>query len=107
MDSDDKALPCRLECQLRYLEQHTETTILGTWGKWMNEKGEYGGMIKMPYDPKTILMCVATPQLMMFGTTMFRSSLLQYPMNESLERCEDVDWYFRISKQATFAILSE
>jgi glycosyltransferase involved in cell wall biosynthesis len=107
MDSDDCALLRRLEKQILYFEQHPDTTILGTWGQWMNENGERGGLVKMPHDPKTILTFLATPRLMLFGSTMFRSSLLLYPMNESLDRCEDVDWYLRISKQATFAIVPE
>jgi hypothetical protein len=107
MDSDDCALPKRLEKQLRYFEQYPDTTILGTWGQWLNENGERGGLAKMPHDHKTILTFLATPRLMLFGSTMFRSSLLLYPMNESLDRCEDVEWYLRISKQAIFAIVPE
>jgi glycosyltransferase involved in cell wall biosynthesis len=107
LDSDDYALPRRLEEQLRYFELHPDTTLLGSWGHWMSEHGERGGLVKMPYDPNTIQMYLATPRLVRFNTAMFRSSLLQYPMNVALDRCEDVDWYFRISKIARFAVLPE
>lgn len=38
MDSDDIALPTRLEKQVRYLEQHSDVVVLGTWYKHFGDK---------------------------------------------------------------------
>ena len=40
MDSDDIALPRRLERQVAYLREHPEVVVAGSWVEWIDQEGD-------------------------------------------------------------------
>ena len=46
LDSDDQALPERLERQVRFLEGHPDYGAVGSWIEWMDEEGRPLGRVK-------------------------------------------------------------
>lgn len=107
MDSDDIALPHRLETQIKYFEDHPEVGVLGSWFDFY-PKSE---VIKNPQESLTI------KNKLMFecnvignSTTMFRRSLLddfgvQYPVG--IESAEDLHFLLALVDKTEFANVQE
>jgi Glycosyltransferases involved in cell wall biogenesis len=100
MDSDDVALPQRLEYQKNYFDEHKETDVLATTIIFMNESGETTGTWSLdqktinPNDIKSALIrenCIAHP------TVMCRTSLLQkFRYRSNSLHIEDYDLWLRL-----------
>jgi glycosyltransferase involved in cell wall biosynthesis len=105
MDSDDIALPERLNIQYEYLEQHHNITIVGSWGERITEDGKYLGLMKTPRQHDAIMETLITPNLLLLSTTMFRNKLQNILFDIDIVKNVDIEWYFRISDHAIFACI--
>ena len=107
MDSDDIALPQRLEKQLQYMEINASVSLLGSWSEYIDESGNVLEINKRPIKHEDIvknLFSFGHPSL---SSIIFRRSILdggQY-FNESLQGLEDIEWYLRISSFVRFSII--
>jgi glycosyltransferase involved in cell wall biosynthesis len=76
MDADDRMSPERLETQLRYMEEHPDITVCGSWMQMFNDKGaskmarQYEGYISNP------LLRLLSNCIMFHPTTMMRRAFL-------------------------------
>lgn len=107
MDSDDIALPQRLEKQLQYMQKNTSVSLLGSWSEYIDENGNILEINKRPIEHENIVKNLFNFGHPSLSSIMFRRSILdsgQY-FNESLQGLEDIEWYLRISSFARFSII--
>ena len=109
MDADDVSLPERLAKQGRYMEEHPEIGVLGTWVEFIDESGETRGDWCMPTLPSLLGWslifgnCLAHPAVIMRSEMVER---LGYYQPEALH-VEDYDLWTRASFLTRIANLSE
>ena len=111
MDSDDIALPTRLEKQVEFMENHTDVFVCGTWF----EKFGTINMVRKPIIDdfeyyRCQLLFSNTPRTICNSSSMIRKSMLdQYNIryDTSLEKTEDYGLWTVCSKFGRFAILEE
>lgn len=109
MDADDVSLPERLAKQVRYMEEHPEIGVLGTWVAFIDENGETRGDWCMPTLPGLLGWslifgnCLAHPAVMMRSEMVER---LGYYQPEALH-VEDYDLWTRASFFTRIANLAE
>ncbi len=98
MDADDIALKTRLEKQVAFLEAHPAIGLLGTWARYINEKGEESGRIyRTPVTQEEILFraCFANPFI--HPSVMLRASDLKAHLyNETYRRSQDLELWSRL-----------
>ena len=107
MDSDDIALPQRLEEQVRYLQNTSSVSLVGSWSEYIDENGNSLEINKRPLEHAHIiqhLFSFGNPSL---SSLMLRKSILESNQffNESLQGLEDIEWYLRISSYARFGVI--
>lgn len=109
MDCDDVSLPERLAKQVRYMEEHPEIGVLGTWVEFIDESGKIRGDWCMPTHPSLVGWslifgnCLAHPAVIMRSKMVER---LGYYQPEALH-VEDYDLWTRASFFTRIANLSE
>ena len=96
MDGDDVSRPERLEKQVRYLQEHPETDLVGTQMMRFDEKGT-AGILRAPLQPE--------PEMLRGGTPIHHATILTYKTvyealggyaeSKTVEGVEDVDLWFR------------
>lgn len=97
MDSDDVALPERLEKQVTFLEAHPEIGIIGTWAREINEHGVLGRAYTPPTEQALILWraCFANPFL--HPTVMVRAKVFKaHKYNETFNKSQDFELWSRL-----------
>ena len=96
MDGDDLSRPDRLEKQVRYLQEHPETDLVGTQMNRFDESG-YTGVLRAPLQPEPEMLRSGTP--IHHATIMTYRSVYEalggYTESETVEGVEDVDLWFR------------
>ena len=74
MDADDISLPARFARQVKFLSEHADIGVLGTWIEYIDENGNSTGTWRMPVQPEVVdwaLLfgtCLAHPSVMMRRT---------------------------------------
>lgn len=96
MDGDDLSRPDRLEKQVRYLQEHPDTDLVGTQMNRLDESG-YTGVLRAPLQP--------VPEMLRSGTPIHHATIMTYRSvyealggyteSETVEGVEDVDLWFR------------
>lgn len=99
LDSDDIALPERIERQAAYLDLNPDCAVVGAWIEWIRADGSQTGKIKRRM---TSSQDVAAQRLFRAGienkTSMARRHVLrQYRFNETFAIQEDLDLWIRVS----------
>ncbi|TWP22696.1 glycosyltransferase family 2 protein [Apibacter muscae] len=90
LDSDDNALPCRLETQWNYLEENPEVFLLGSSAKIIDENGIHVGNYNAVTNYPDIQKDILNHNLFYHSSIMFRNEHLQY--REKMLYCEDYDF---------------
>ncbi len=105
MDADDASLPQRLEVQLKFMVDHPNIDICGTWVDLINRKGEIIGEKKYPIKNKDIkrnlkqFSPIIHPTFM--GTAIFFKELRGY--DPKYETAEDYELLIRAMKNYQMA----
>ncbi len=100
LDSDDIALPKRLECQVDYLENNIDAPVLVSRGMSFGERFFVAGAI--PSNPEFIRVGFLLNCGIVHSTAMFRKSYLinnDIRYNASIKKAQDYDLWARISEQ--------
>lgn len=109
MDADDISLPPRFEKQFRFLEEHLEIGVLGTWIQDIDERGRPIIEWPVPADPIVVRWflffgnCIAHPSVMMRRDLMER---LGYYRPDAIH-VEDYDLWIRAAEVTGLANLPE
>jgi glycosyltransferase involved in cell wall biosynthesis len=101
MDADDQMHPERFEIQLRYMEEHPDITVCGSWMQMFNDKGafqtarQYEGYIGNP------LLNLLSNCIMFHPTTMMRKAfLIKHNLKyEYYLHAEDYKLWFEVAKK--------
>lgn len=101
MDADDISLPDRLEKQMRYLSQHPEVCVLGTYCEDIDENGDHTGRIRrMPTGIAKNADLVWTNPVIHPSIVFRREPILSLGgYNAMLRRRQDYDLWFRVVAQ--------
>ncbi len=100
LDSDDLAEPTRLETQVRFLENNSDISLVGTAVTIINENGEAQGLRTYPETHREILKKImvfdpfAQPSVLMRKSSLMLVGLY----DEELARCQDYDLFIRFVK---------
>lgn len=99
MDSDDIALPDRLEKQLKYLEQNPEVGLCGSWIEYIGENDRKLKTWRTPLTDGEIrcemlfAMCIANPSVM-FRRALITDHLLM--IDPEFKVAEDYEYWSRV-----------
>lgn len=99
LDSDDIALPQRLEKQVRYLQEHPELAAIGSFYEVIDHAGRRQTSIKLPYKS----IDIAT--FLLFNVSFCHSTLMMtavvaktYQYKKGFDIIEDYEIAYRISR---------
>lgn len=106
MDSDDVALPERLERQLAFMTSHPEIVAAGTALRIVDEQGNFAGPPSTVQADPTILR--SRPNLAHPTAMLRREAVLQVGgYRSAFDHAEDVDLWFRLSEVGELGNLPE
>jgi glycosyltransferase involved in cell wall biosynthesis len=108
LDSDDIALPTRMEKQLDYLISHPEIYLCGSYITVINETDDILAKKRYPLSPS------AVKNSMLFGNCFLHSSVLyrnlrsqQFHYDRECPYCEDYELFYRMNKAHEMVNLPE
>lgn len=109
MDADDISLPHRLEHQVRYMEEHPEIGVLGTWIRIIDESGRPRRTVRLLTDPKMLGLYLCMENHMCHPTVMMRRDVIEHLgfYNLNALHAEDYDLWGRASYISQIANLPE
>lgn len=109
MDSDDIALPHRLEKQYSFLTNHPETDLVGCWAEIIDIHGKVAGTYKTPTTPDEIRASILMTNPLIHPTWMFRKGIIESedPYSETSPATEDYEFLLRIIGRKTVQNIPE
>jgi|GEM_PF-2242227 len=110
MDSDDIALPQRLEKQVAYLDTHSDVGIIGTNFDYISTDGQQRQHdITLPINHSMIVWRLFTGFALLHPSVMMRTTLLKEVggYDEAFTVSQDRDLWIRCLPHTTFANLSD
>lgn len=109
MDSDDIALPKRLEKQLDFLNQHPRYVLVGAWATIIDGQGEEIGQLEFPSAYAAIRSTLLMRNAILHPTWMLRRSLISSvgPYDETAAYAEDYEFLLRIARKHPIANIPE
>lgn len=95
MDADDIALPVRLERQFMYMEDHPETSAIGSWFRFSDNLQ----LCKHPVEDEKIRIALLRDNSFMHASLLIRSEVLHHlnGYNEQFKYAADYDLVCRIA----------
>lgn len=108
-DSDDVSKPVRIERQVKYLETHPDTALLGTSATLINEFGEEFGRVVVEDDPESIVEKLNEENQFVHGSILMRSEAYREVGGYRKEflYAQDYDLVARIAERWKVANLKE
>ena len=107
MDSDDIALPKRIQTQVKLLEKHPKIAGCGTW---METFGEKSDIWKYPKDSNRLKCELLFRCELAHPTTMYRKDVLekyQIRYNNKIKYVEDYDFWYQLIKYENLCNIAE
>jgi len=106
LDSDDVALPDRLEQQVAFLEAHPEHALVGGHTLIIDERSQLLGIRRYPTDYASICRSIARYNPIAQPAVMLRRSMLDpAPYDPGYPRCQDYELWLRLAAQHPIANL--
>ncbi|MFN9596583.1 MAG: glycosyltransferase family 2 protein [Bacteroidota bacterium] len=115
MDGDDLALPTRLECQVRFMDENADVVMCGTQAYWeeVDHNGDFGKTYEWDYSVSDEAIRVSLlwsasfvhPSVIIRGDV-FRRNQLSYDDTYTIA-CEDWHMWIRLSQFGLLANLNE
>lgn len=104
LDSDDVAMPDRLEKQVEYLHNHPEVSVVGTAAYLMSEDGVILSLLRRPEEHATIAHHILAMNAPSFPTICWRKAIFRHAdFNVEIVARHDVEWYVRLLPHVRFA----
>ncbi len=109
LDADDRALPQRLERQLRHLDAHPDIGLLGSWAQEIDERGARRGDLKPATEPEALARILMQGNPFVHSSVMFRTDVVRRlgGFRPAFRAAEDYDLWLRIAETAKLANLPE
>lgn len=110
IDSDDIALPKRIDRQVKFLEQHNDYVLVGSWVRFISDDNRVGMVVKMPTtDAGLRLMhtvsCGMYHPSAMYRTDIIRDNKIKY--DDKIKMAEDYDLWVKLMKYGKACNLPE
>lgn len=107
MDADDVALPERIARQAAFLDQHPDVALCGTWADIVDDDGRVLERARPPIDAAAIRAQLMWDNALFHSSWMFRTrTVLELGgYDETVERAQDYELAWRISRRAQLANL--
>ncbi len=109
MDSDDIALPARIETQVRYLDEHPEVALAGTGVAICDAHGRITGRYAPRLCSESIYCTLIFHNCFYHSSVMFRLQVTKAlgGYDETFEAAEDADLWYRITRTFRATMLNE
>ena len=109
MDSDDIALPERLEKQVMFMQRHPDIIGLGTQTVQVNEQGEEIGRKNFPLEPELLYDMLYTAAPIQVPTLMVDRNMLPdgFTWFDRVRCAEDTLFFFKLLQYGSFANLPD
>lgn len=109
LDADDVALPDRLALQRRFLEDHPDVGLLGTWAREVDTTGRDVAIARPPVDDAAIRKALIRANPFVHSSVMMRRSALDRVggYDPSYPVAQDYDLWMRLSRVTRLANLAE
>jgi glycosyltransferase involved in cell wall biosynthesis len=109
MDSDDIAMPYRIQCQVNYFETHPSVGLLGGAVELIGATHEISQTIRFPIDDEDIRAHLASGNCFSHPTVMIRRSIFNLVggYRKAFEYAEDYDLWLRVAEQCKVANLPD
>jgi glycosyltransferase involved in cell wall biosynthesis len=109
LDADDRALPERLDRQLRHLRAHPDIGLLGSWAQKIDDSGNRRGQLRPATEPEELARILARGNPFVHSSVMFRTELVRRlgGFRPAFRAAEDYDLWLRIAETAKLANLPE
>ena len=109
LDADDRALPERLDRQVRYLAGHPSVGLLGSWAHEIDEGGKWRGRLRPPTQPEELASVLMRGNPFVHSAVMFRTELARRlgGFRPAFRAAEDYDLWLRLAEVAQVANLPE
>jgi glycosyltransferase involved in cell wall biosynthesis len=107
LDSDDVALPDRLERQVEFLERHSDHALVGGHTLIINDASKPIGIRRYPADYAQICATITRYNPIAQPAVMLRRSMLPSltPYSQDFPRCQDYELWLRIAAEHPIANL--
>lgn len=107
LDSDDVALPDRLERQVAFLESHPDHALVGGHTWIIDEASNPVGIRRYPTDYREICQTITRYNPIAQPAVMLRRSALgsAAPYSEEFPRCQDYELWLRLASERPIANL--
>lgn len=108
LDADDRMRQDRLAAQVRYLERHPRTSLVGTAVRRITEDGSPAGSIRMPVGDDIRSHLLLSNTVPHSSVMMRRSALVEVGgYNPALSQMEDYDVILRLAQCGPVGVLSD
>jgi len=109
MDADDVAMPERFEKQVKFLDEHAEHALVGSWGDVIDENGNEIGTFEYPAEDFELKKILIKINPFIHASVMMRRSVLETIglYDENWRFGQDYELYFRIARRFKIANISE
>jgi glycosyltransferase involved in cell wall biosynthesis len=109
LDADDRALPDRLERQMRHLAAHPEIGLLGSWAQEIDEYGNRRGQMRPATQPDELGRILLEANPLVHSSVMFRTDLARRlgGFRPAFRAAEDYDLWLRLAESTRIANLPE
>lgn len=77
LDADDISHPDRLMRQVRFLEQHPDVALVGSWAQYIDEHGNEFNVFEPPATQEELQDCLGWVNPIVHSSTMYRRQLAQ------------------------------
>jgi Glycosyl transferase family 2 len=109
LDADDKALPERLDRQVRHLNMHHDIGLLGSWAQLIDDSSKSIGQLKPETDPDRLAGILTRTNPLVHSSVMLRTEIARRlgGYRSFFQAAEDYDLWLRFSEVAKVANLAE
>jgi glycosyltransferase involved in cell wall biosynthesis len=109
LDADDRALPERLDRQLRHLNAHPGIGLLGSWAQEIDDGGRRRGQLRPATEHAELDLVLMRANPFVHSSVMFRSELARRAggFRAAFRAAEDYDLWLRLAEIAQLANLPE
>jgi hypothetical protein len=109
LDADDRALPERLDRQMRHLNAHPGIGLLGSWAQEIDAGGGRGGRLRPATEPAELDRVLMRANPFVHSSVMFRGELARRAggFRAAFRAAEDYDLWLRLAEIAQLANLPE
>lgn len=110
IDSDDLAFPDRIYKQVKFLEEHQEYVLVGSWVQFISDDDKIGMIVKMPTTSVGMEVMQTVACGMYHPTAMYRRNIIlenSISYDENYHMAEDYDLWVRLMKYGKACNLDE